>query len=54
MIWIELIILLACIVIGARLGGAPLLAASIRITVLGALAMAVTAAIGAAVGTAVG
>ena len=40
--------------IGARLGGAPLLAASIRITVLGALAMAVTAAIGAAVGTTVG
>ena len=40
--------------IGARLGGAPLLAASVRITVLGALAMAVTAAIGAAVGTTVG
>jgi VIT1/CCC1 family predicted Fe2+/Mn2+ transporter len=40
--------------IGARLGGAPMLAASIRITVLGALAMAVTAAIGAAVGTTVG
>jgi VIT1/CCC1 family predicted Fe2+/Mn2+ transporter len=40
--------------IGARLGGAPTLAAAIRITVLGALAMAVTAAIGAAVGTTVG
>jgi VIT1/CCC1 family predicted Fe2+/Mn2+ transporter len=40
--------------VGARLGGAPLLAAAIRITVLGALAMAVTAAIGAAVGTTVG
>jgi vacuolar iron transporter family protein len=40
--------------IGARLGGAPLLAASLRITVLGALAMGVTAAIGAAVGTTVG
>jgi VIT1/CCC1 family predicted Fe2+/Mn2+ transporter len=40
--------------VGARLGGAPQLAASLRITVLGALAMAVTAAIGAAVGTTVG
>ena len=39
--------------VGARLGGAPLLAASVRITVLGALARAVTAAIGAAVGTTV-
>jgi vacuolar iron transporter family protein len=38
---------------GARLGGAPLGAAALRITVLGALAMAVTAAIGALVGTAV-
>jgi VIT1/CCC1 family predicted Fe2+/Mn2+ transporter len=39
--------------VGARLGGAPLLAASLRITVLGALAMGVTAAIGAAIGTTV-
>jgi VIT1/CCC1 family predicted Fe2+/Mn2+ transporter len=39
---------------GARLGGAPVVAAALRICVLGALAMGVTAAIGAAVGTAVG
>jgi VIT1/CCC1 family predicted Fe2+/Mn2+ transporter len=39
---------------GARLGGAPIAAAALRICVLGALAMGVTAAIGAAVGTAVG
>jgi vacuolar iron transporter family protein len=38
---------------GARLGGAPVGAAALRITVLGAAAMAITAAIGAAVGTAV-
>jgi vacuolar iron transporter family protein len=40
--------------LGARLGGAPTGAAALRITVLGALAMAVSAAIGATVGTAVG
>jgi vacuolar iron transporter family protein len=40
--------------LGARLGGAPLGAAALRITALGALAMAVTAAIGAAVGSMVG
>jgi VIT1/CCC1 family predicted Fe2+/Mn2+ transporter len=39
---------------GARLGGAPTGAAALRITVLGALAMAISAAIGATVGTAVG
>jgi VIT1/CCC1 family predicted Fe2+/Mn2+ transporter len=39
--------------VGARLGGARMLAASLRITVLGALAMGITAAIGAAVGTTV-
>ena len=41
-------------VLGAQLGGAPIGAAVVRITVLSALAMAITAAIGAVVGTAVG
>ena len=40
--------------LGAQLGGAPIGAAVVRITVLSALAMAITAAIGAVVGTAVG
>ncbi|HET9547813.1 MAG TPA: VIT family protein [Desertimonas sp.] len=39
--------------LGAQLGGAPIGAAVVRITVLSALAMAITAAIGAVVGTAV-
>ena len=39
--------------IGARLGGADVRPAAVRITVLSALAMGVTAAIGAVVGTAV-
>jgi VIT1/CCC1 family predicted Fe2+/Mn2+ transporter len=38
---------------GARLGGAPVGAAALRITVLGAAAMGITAAIGAVVGSAV-
>ena len=37
--------------LGARLGGAPRLTATVRVVVWGALAMAVTAAIGALVGT---
>ena len=40
--------------VGARLGGAPMGAAALRITVLSAVAMAISAAIGALVGTAVG
>jgi VIT1/CCC1 family predicted Fe2+/Mn2+ transporter len=39
--------------VGARLGGAPWLPAALRITVLSAVAMGVTAAIGALVGTAI-
>jgi len=37
--------------VGARLGGAPRLPATIRVVVWGAIAMAATAAIGALVGT---
>jgi VIT1/CCC1 family predicted Fe2+/Mn2+ transporter len=50
----ALVALAALGALGARLGGAPIAAAALRICVLGALAMGVTAAIGAAVGTAVG
>jgi vacuolar iron transporter family protein len=50
----ALVALAALGALGARLGGAPMGAAALRICVLGALAMGVTAAIGAAVGTAVG
>lgn len=39
--------------VGARAGGAPVLAPTLRVTVWGALAMAVTAGIGALVGAAV-
>jgi VIT1/CCC1 family predicted Fe2+/Mn2+ transporter len=39
--------------LGARLGGALITTAVVRITVLGALAMGITAGIGALVGTAV-
>jgi VIT1/CCC1 family predicted Fe2+/Mn2+ transporter len=39
--------------VGARLGGAPRLPATLRVVVWGAVAMAITAAIGAVVGTAV-
>jgi VIT1/CCC1 family predicted Fe2+/Mn2+ transporter len=39
--------------IGARLGGAPRLPATLRVLVWGALAMAATAGIGALVGAAV-
>jgi VIT1/CCC1 family predicted Fe2+/Mn2+ transporter len=49
----TLVALAALGAVGARLGGAPMVAASARITVLGAAAMGVTAAIGAAVGTTV-
>ena len=38
-------------VVGARIGGANLLKAAIRVTFWGALAMAITAGIGAAFGT---
>jgi vacuolar iron transporter family protein len=50
----ALVTLAALGALGARLGGARVGAGAARITVLGALAMAVTAVIGAAVGTAVG
>ena len=39
--------------LGARLGGAPRVRATVRVVVWGAIAMAITAAIGALVGTAV-
>ena len=40
--------------LGGHLGGAPLVRASLRVTLGGALAMAVTAAIGLLLGTSVG
>ena len=48
---VSLVLLALLGAAGARLGGAPPARAAIRITVGGALAMAVTAAIGALVGT---
>jgi VIT1/CCC1 family predicted Fe2+/Mn2+ transporter len=48
----ALIALAALGALGARLGGAPLGTGALRITLLGALAMAITAGIGALVGTA--
>ncbi|MCA9002312.1 MAG: VIT1/CCC1 transporter family protein, partial [Planctomycetes bacterium] len=39
--------------VSARAGGAPTLKAALRVTVLGGLAMAVTAAVGALFGTTV-
>jgi VIT1/CCC1 family predicted Fe2+/Mn2+ transporter len=55
--WIVALTALACLALlgslGARVGGASKTRASVRITLLGALAMAVSAAIGAAVGTVV-
>jgi VIT1/CCC1 family predicted Fe2+/Mn2+ transporter len=55
--WIVALTALACLALlgslGARVGGASKTRASVRIMLLGALAMAVSAAIGAAVGTVV-
>ena len=55
--WIVALAALACLAFlgafGARVGGAPTRRAAIRITVLGALALAVSAGIGEAVGTVV-
>jgi VIT1/CCC1 family predicted Fe2+/Mn2+ transporter len=50
---VTLIALAALGAVGARLGGAPLLRASMRVAAWGAVAMALTSAIGALVGTAV-
>ena len=50
---LTLIALAALGAIGARLGGAPILRAALRIGVWGAVAMVLTSAIGALVGTAV-
>ena len=50
---ITLVALAALGAVGARLGGAPLLRAAVRVSAWGAVAMALTYAIGAAVGTAV-
>jgi VIT1/CCC1 family predicted Fe2+/Mn2+ transporter len=50
----SLLSLAALGALGAHLGGAPLVRASLRVTLGGALAMAVTAAIGLLLGTSVG
>ena len=50
---LTLIALAALGAIGARLGGAPILRAALRVGVWGAVAMVLTSAIGALVGTAV-
>ena len=51
---VSLVCLVALGAIAARIGGAPLLVGAIRVTVWGALAMAVTAAVGKLFGTTVG
>ena len=50
---VTLIALAALGAVGARLGGAPLMRAAVRVSAWGAVAMALTYAIGALVGTAV-
>ena len=50
----SLVSLAALGALGGHLGGAPLVRASLRVTIGGALAMAVTAAIGVLLGTSVG
>ncbi|MEP6624277.1 MAG: VIT1/CCC1 transporter family protein [Acidimicrobiia bacterium] len=53
-ITIAALLLLATIgAIGARLGAAPMVRAALRVTVIGGIAMAISAAIGAALGTVV-
>jgi vacuolar iron transporter family protein len=51
---LSLVSLAALGALGGHLGGAPLVRASLRVTLGGALAMAVTAAIGLLLGTSVG
>jgi VIT1/CCC1 family predicted Fe2+/Mn2+ transporter len=48
----ALVFLVALGLLGARIGGAPMLRAAMRVGVMGALAMAATAAVGALVGVA--
>jgi VIT1/CCC1 family predicted Fe2+/Mn2+ transporter len=56
-VWVAIAVTLAALAVlgitGARLGGAPMAPAALRVTIGGALAMALTMGIGALVGTAV-